>query len=387
MKSFEASLQELNSAQDGASIESALENVTTLSEGTAQSKQKLLKKLDNMLQNASVPINAKIRRKVKRLHESLSENKTNQSSAEVSEEPAAKKQKVTEPNEVVQQAKKKPKVPLRIPKIVPHPPQFEEIKNDVIVVEVDIAAVIDIVTKSKTATDVETALIPIKSSEIGTKESRNALKEAIEATLSRSEIESTINARVRRRVNRVFKFIEEGNEVKPEPQLAPSQPQTGNPTPKRSTVVPYIVFVGQLSFDATGDEVEAFLRSKGVQGSIKVRLLTNPQTKESKGMGFIEFDEAAEMHKCIALHHSIFKGRKINLEKSCGGKNKERRKTIIAGKKTEQTSKLTETVQRILQDYEGQGVIQPGNFGESFKTKVVTVGPHVLSKVSYTSIH
>jgi hypothetical protein len=61
---------------------------------------------------------------------------------------------------------------------------------------------------------------------------------------------------------------------------------------------------------------------------------------------------------------------------------KERRKTITAEETTEPTSNLTETVQRILQDYGSQGVMKPENFGERFKSKVITAGPHVLSKVS-----
>jgi hypothetical protein len=85
---------------------------------------------------------------------------------------------------------------------------------------------------------------------------------------------------------------------------------------------PYIVFIGQLSYEATHDAIDAFLRGKGIEGDVKIRLMTDKKTKKSKGSAFVELEGSREMNKCIALHHSKFQGRRINIERSCGGRNK-----------------------------------------------------------------
>lgn len=387
MKTFEQSLLELENATDAGSIEAALESVSTFSSGSEESRVALVKKLEDVCNGGAIQFNAKQRRKIKRLSDSLTETKPLEttdviSSSALNEEPLKKKQRLQDAVPVVAKNMK-----LSIPSVQPSTITSSEDQQTStepeVVLESDLKSVIADVNSSKSAVDLETALAPIKA-DSGNCHSRRSLKRAIEHMLKKEEIESGMNAKVRRRMNRVLGWLAPGA-APPKPNDEPKK--TGKQKDKKAeaqkppVVVPYIVFVGQLAFDTTAEEVEQFLRSRGVLGKIKVRLLTDPQSGRPKGMGFVELDEAVEMHKCIALHHTVFQGRLINIEKSCGGKNKERRKSILTEKKSEQLTKLSETMERVLQEFESQGVIEAAKFGSEFKEKVMRSGPAVLSKV------
>ena len=128
---------------------------------------------------------------------------------------------------------------------------------------------------------------------------------------------------------------------------------------------PHVVFVGQLPFSATLEEVKLHF-SEGAQIScqnIKVRLLTDPKSGRSKGMAFLEVTNADEMHKALALHRSYFghsnqkKRRQINVEKSSGGGKSKKRKRI-AENRDSQSHFMENTVSRIIDDHVQRGTIQ-----------------------------
>lgn len=53
----------------------------------------------------------------------------------------------------------------------------------------------------------------------------------------------------------------------------------------------------------------------------------------SKGCAFVEFSNAASLQKALRFHHTIFRGRQINVELTAGGGGKsERRKEKIKAK-------------------------------------------------------
>jgi RNA recognition motif. (a.k.a. RRM, RBD, or RNP domain) len=82
---------------------------------------------------------------------------------------------------------------------------------------------------------------------------------------------------------------------------------------------PLIVFVGQLSFKTTAQQLLDHFRNKGgVVGPLTVRLLTHEGTTRSKGMAFIETTDPATLYQCLALHHTRLDGRILNVEKSLG---------------------------------------------------------------------
>jgi nucleolar protein 6 len=115
--------------------------------------------------------------------------------------------------------------------------------------------------------------------------------------------------------------------------------QKESKTPSR-----FIVFVGNLPFDATAAQVKQHF-SKLAPTS--VRMSTDKATGRGKGFAFLEFDVYDKMKTCLKLyHHSIFdpthkdgadapddkrKGRRINVELTAGGgggKSKDRKAKI-----------------------------------------------------------
>lgn len=249
-----------------------------------------------------------------------------------------------------------------------------------------------LLTAVHTAVELETSIAAIKPG-MGNCRTRRKLKRVLEQVLAKEEIEASMNARVRRRVARVLKGLSPGEKEAALVNNASSAQNTNsssavkentaekitNPVPARS-VVPYVVFVGQIGYSVSVEELRHFFVSKEVHGEIKIRLLTDKETGCSRGMAFVELENAIEMHKCIALHKSIFQGKAINIEKSCGGKDKDKRKQRIDEKRKEQQVKQDETIQRIVEQYTTAGVIEPEKFGDSFNVKLHRSGPHVLGK-------
>lgn len=366
MKSFEAALAELTTANNAVEVEAALENVTSFSTGEPGSKTELMNKIEAIQSNDHFNINAKLRRKMKRLHETLAamveEQKQPVKAASSSSSAQASKNKKNSSEE-----------------------PDEGVNN--IVLDKDLASTITAVRSAHNANELEEALNGVRPG-VGTCNSRRSLKRAIEQVLTKEEIDTSMNAKVRRRVTRAFKSLAPGageaieQARKEEEAAAKSRKQDKDAKKPSKAIVPYIVFVGQLDFLTSGEEVTQYLRSKGIEGSIKTRLLKDKETGNSKGMAFVELETAAEMYKCVALHHSILNGRMINIEKSCGGKNKDVRKEKLTEKRHEQVQKLNESVERLLDTYATQGVIQADKLGSEFEEKIFRLGPHVLAKVS-----
>jgi len=136
---------------------------------------------------------------------------------------------------------------------------------------------------------------------------------------------------------------EEAIEHKPKKAQKTSE-QKESKTPSR-----FIVFVGNLPFDATAAQVKQHF-SKLAPTS--VRMSTDKATGRGKGFAFLEFDVYDKMKTCLKLyHHSIFdphhkdgaeapddkrKGRRINVELTAGGgggKSKDRKAKIITKNK------------------------------------------------------
>jgi hypothetical protein len=77
----------------------------------------------------------------------------------------------------------------------------------------------------------------------------------------------------------------------------------------------HILFIGQLSFDTTTEDLLNYLKDTGVEGDISVRLLTDKDTKKSKGAAFVDFfGGKRSLKRIMDLHHTVLKGRRINVE-------------------------------------------------------------------------
>ncbi|KAI8069901.1 hypothetical protein BC940DRAFT_296440 [Gongronella butleri] len=108
---------------------------------------------------------------------------------------------------------------------------------------------------------------------------------------------------------------DEGQEAKPKQKRrrgtrgkAASQPQEGQR---------FIVFVGNLPYDTTVDELVTHFGSVG--NNVSARLMTDKVTKKPKGFAFVELATAADMQKALAFHRTTFKKRQINVELTAGG--------------------------------------------------------------------
>jgi RNA recognition motif-containing protein len=133
----------------------------------------------------------------------------------------------------------------------------------------------------------------------------------------------------------------------------------------RKKANPYILFVGQLSFDTTKEELFTHIQKqledefKVTEENIQIRMLNDIKTKKSRGMAFVEVkcDDPAFMYSCLKLHHTHLKGRRINVERSAGG-GVQTRAAKIKHYRTEQEQYIDTTVNSMLEEYYNRGEIQ-----------------------------
>ncbi|KAJ1916771.1 hypothetical protein H4219_003590 [Mycoemilia scoparia] len=105
----------------------------------------------------------------------------------------------------------------------------------------------------------------------------------------------------------------------------------------------FIVFVGNLPYDTTKEDLEQLFESAA---PTSVRLLTDKQTKKPKGYAFLEFDSPDQLKQALKFHRYGFKSRKINVELTAGGGgNTENRR-----KKLEQKRKQLENEREKAKD-------------------------------------
>lgn len=95
---------------------------------------------------------------------------------------------------------------------------------------------------------------------------------------------------------------------------------------------PFVVFVGQLSYDTTKEQLlEHFRKELGKEEefavgaeAMKARLLTDGKTGRSRGMAFVEVNDPKLLYACLRLHHTLLDGRRINVERTAGGGREKR---------------------------------------------------------------
>jgi RNA recognition motif-containing protein len=128
---------------------------------------------------------------------------------------------------------------------------------------------------------------------------------------------------------------------------------------------PYITFIGQLSYDTTREQLFEHIVTqlkddhKVLPKDVKIRILSDPKTKKSKGTAFVEVEDPELLYGLLKLHKTHLNGRRINVERSAGGKkNSEARKTKLAQYKKEQDEYFGEVVDSILSEYRKTGELR-----------------------------
>lgn len=127
----------------------------------------------------------------------------------------------------------------------------------------------------------------------------------------------------------------------------------------------YIVFVGQLSYSTTRDGLFNHIKNELggdheiTDETIQIRLLTDAKTKKPRGMAFVETTDPELLYALLKLHHTQLDGRRINVERTAGGKaSSETRKVKLLQLRKEQENHMAETVDKMMSDYLTSGEIQ-----------------------------
>jgi RNA recognition motif-containing protein len=154
----------------------------------------------------------------------------------------------------------------------------------------------------------------------------------------------------------------------PSQKTAAAATQTNQDDEQHRHQNPLIVFVGQLSFDTTREDLLDHIKSQLAESqhkvsdkTLRIRMLTNKKTKQSRGMAFVEIltGDPEFLFALLKLHQTYLKGRRINVERSAGGgKNSETRKTKLEQYKKEQQEYFAEVVDNILKEFKATGEIR-----------------------------
>lgn len=145
-------------------------------------------------------------------------------------------------------------------------------------------------------------------------------------------------------------------------------PNDGGDLPRKN---PYILFVGQIPFSTSSDEIfQHFQKFMGndiiTKDCIKIRIPMDEKTREkdgsskqTKGFAFVEFQDPKLMHECLKMHHTSLKGRRINVIRAAGG-GKASRVQKHKQRKIEQDEYISSTVDKIINEYIESGKLKEG---------------------------
>ncbi|KAI9277487.1 hypothetical protein BY458DRAFT_472326 [Sporodiniella umbellata] len=139
-----------------------------------------------------------------------------------------------------------------------------------------------------------------------------------ETAVPEADVEPEVKASEEKTTDRKRKS--EGNEDKKAVSI--NVPKEGEPALKKKrgdkpAESRYIIFVGNLPFNTTKEELEKHFES--VETIKSTRLMTDKATGKPKGFAFMEFENSKELNKALAFHHTFFKKRQINVELTAGG--------------------------------------------------------------------
>lgn len=152
---------------------------------------------------------------------------------------------------------------------------------------------------------------------------------------------------------------------------------------KEASKYPLILFIGQLSYDTTKEQISEYFYKKlkqdpsisstmsspndiNASALFQVRLLTDSKTKKSKGMAFFQTYDPQIMYACLQLHHTYLNGRRINVEKSTGGKKDSKiRQDKLSSFRTEQKKYLSNSVDSMFKEFVDNGTIDKKEFDDN----------------------
>lgn len=423
-KSLSNCLEEVMNAKSSDDLDSAITNVSTLSEGASDGGDiqiKLLNQLNCVLLDDTMVSHAKIRRKVLRLIKVLSPTEECSENHPVGNIVSNNIDDFVQQDPPISHSSNNNSSNIGTSSIntsISTSSNSDNKTTSIIGESSSEVNILDQLLTVKTAQQLDNVLSKVdlrtistsSSNEITTcstidydvnnktqEEFRRQFKRTLDELLTNDEISSNINAKIRRKIIRIStalqspddgqeetKLNEVTNNVKVDlHQTTTSMDQVNN----KSTKVPYVLFIGNLPYDTTSQDIEKFLRVNKaitIDSEIKVRLRANATTGESLGIAFVEVESVQELHQCIALHHSVYDGRIINIEKSCGGRNKTQRVQKINERRSVQRIKVESAVDKVLLHYQQKGVLHNVHkWGQTMKDKFYSFSPTYISDVIY----
>jgi len=145
------------------------------------------------------------------------------------------------------------------------------------------------------------------------------------------------------------------------------------------------VFVGQLPYSATEGMIESHFRKSGVEGRIAVRVLTDKNTKKSRGIAYVDVESPEHVEMCLSLHHSLLTGRRINVEMTSagGGTNSDRRKQEIAQHKKDAEDQAKKKVQTMIDEFVEGGHVEATDIDDHNQEFLMQV-PFEVAKAALT---
>lgn len=125
--------------------------------------------------------------------------------------------------------------------------------------------------------------------------------------------------------------------------------ENGQPK-KKVKSIHLTLFVGQLPYSATRETIKKHFRESG---DIEVRMMTDKKTNKFKGTAFIEVKDSKALGAALSRHHTLFNGRRINVEltASGGGNKSEQRRTKIDLLRKKQSNVQIEKTKALVQKH------------------------------------
>ncbi|XP_008202275.1 uncharacterized protein DDB_G0283697 [Nasonia vitripennis] len=106
----------------------------------------------------------------------------------------------------------------------------------------------------------------------------------------------------------------------------PNQMNQNAGVPKKQR---YVLFVGNLSYDATTVDIKKHFLTK-VDIVKDVRIPTKPGTNTPRGFAYVELENSTDYEKALSLHDTFINGRKINVQyTSSGSKHSGNKQEIV----------------------------------------------------------
>lgn len=121
------------------------------------------------------------------------------------------------------------------------------------------------------------------------------------------------------------------NKIKPVKTEPKTESEAGErPAPSPSKLMPqkYVLFVGNLPYTITKEQLEEHFRKTG--GVKAIRIPKEKGTGKSKGFAYVELKDRISHGIALRLHHTTLAGRKINVEFTSqgGGKSEQRKEKL-----------------------------------------------------------